>query len=383
MKIMVDATLQSTGGGVQVAVNLINNLINDNFYEDILFVVSPQVDAQVDASIKNSNSYHVMSNAKGPIKFIQGRSISRLEREFNPDLVFIVFGPSYWRPKSKSLQGFAIPHLAYPENLDRIYKKSLKQNIVTKLTVNLKKIQLKSNIDYMVVETQTFKNLICKKTGFDADKVFVIKNSFNKSFYTDQIVEVNHNKEALTNIFIPSAYYPHKNLDILVDVAKVLKEKYNLNFSLNFLLDPQSTYWKHICESAESKKVKQHFSTYGQVSNHEMANLYKMNDLVLLPTLLEVSSAVYPESFISKKPLLTSNLDFAIELCGEAAIYFNPFDYNDIALKINNCAKDRGLQDKLIKNGLDQLKKQYISPEEKYTKQRDLIMKLFQTSREN
>lgn len=381
MKLMIDATLQSTGGGVQVAVNLINNLINDDFYEKILLVVSPQVDAQINVPIKKNNSYHVMKNVKGPIKFIQGRELSRLEKEFNPDLVFIVFGPSYWKPKSKSLQGFAIPHLAYSESLNRIYKKSLRQKIKTKLIVELKKKQLKSNIDYMVVETQTFKNLICEKVGFNADKVFVIPNSFNNSFNNKLLIENNDYKKSLVNIFIPSSYYPHKNLDILVDVAKVLKEKYNLNFILNFLLDPKSSHWKNICANAELHGVKQHFFTYGQVSNSEMAKLYEINDLVLLPTLLEVSSAVYPESFISKKPLLTSNLDFAIELCGKAAIYFNPFDYNDMASKINKCAKDKSLQNKLINNGLTQLKKQYLSPQEKYAKQRHLIINLCNTSR--
>lgn len=381
MKLMIDATLQSTGGGVQVAVNLINNLINDDFYEELLLVVSPQVDAQVNVPIKNNNSYHVMKNAKGPIKFIQGRELSRLEKDFNPDLVFIVFGPSYWKPKSKSLQGFAIPHLAYPENLNKIYNKNLRQKVITKLTVELKKRQLQNNVDYMVVETQTFKNLICKKVGFNIDKVFVIPNSFNHFFNNESLIENKSYKQSLINIFIPSAYYPHKNLDILVDVAKVLKEKHNLNFTLNFLLDPKSTHWNNICANAELKEVKQYFFTYGQVNNREMAKLYKINDLVLLPTLLEVSSAVYPESFISKKPLLTSNLDFAIELCGKAAIYFNPFDYNDIASKINKCAKDISLQNKLIDDGLAQLKNQYLSPEEKYAEQRNLIINLSNTSR--
>ena len=52
MRLMIDASLQSVGGGVQVAVNLINNVLSTNFANECLVIVSPQVDKQIDIKYK-------------------------------------------------------------------------------------------------------------------------------------------------------------------------------------------------------------------------------------------------------------------------------------------------------------------------------------------
>lgn len=372
MKLMIDASLQSVGGGVQVAVNFINNILSNKFADEYLIVVSPQVDKQIDPKFKNCKSYIVLENTKGFLKFFQGRRLSQLESQFKPDLVFIVFGPSYWKPKAKSIQGFAIPHLVYNQISDTLYKDKPIKKIILKILLKIKKNQILRNYQYMLVETETFKNLIINKIGFNKNNIYVIENSFNDKFYQDFNINSN-SKNNIINFFVPSAYYPHKNLEILVDVARILKEKYNIQLKFNFLIKKDSVEWEGIKELAKLKDVLCCISTYGPVSNQEMAKLYRENDFVILPTLAEVSTAVYPESFISKKVVFTSDLDFARELCGEGAIYFNPLDPENIALKVFQVINDIKLQDKVIKLGTLQLNKKYISPEEKWNKQKKLI----------
>ena len=62
--------------------------------------------------------------------------------------------------------------------------------------------------------------------------------------------------------------------------------------------------------------------------------LYNQADAMFLPTLLETFSASYPEAMKMERPILTSDLDFAKDICGDAALYFNPLDSYDIANKI-------------------------------------------------
>lgn len=57
-------------------------------------------------------------------KHSQGKRLSEIELRHQPDLVFIVFGPSYWRPKAITLQGFALPLMVYPNIRNFIYKKN-------------------------------------------------------------------------------------------------------------------------------------------------------------------------------------------------------------------------------------------------------------------
>jgi len=46
MKLMVDASITSVGGGVQVALAFIENIANDPEYE-VICVVNPQIDLQI------------------------------------------------------------------------------------------------------------------------------------------------------------------------------------------------------------------------------------------------------------------------------------------------------------------------------------------------
>lgn len=372
MKLMVDASLQSVGGGVQVAVNLINNVLNSGFADEWLIVVSPQVDKQIDSIFKNNKNYYIFDNKKGFLKFFQGCELSKLEEGFKPDLVFIVFGPSYWKPKAKSIQGFAIPHMVYPQISDLLYKRKLIKKLLLNFLLKIKRNQILKNYKYMVVETETFQDLVSKKIGFNKENIFVIENSFNGEFDKNTVAQVASNNR-LINFFVPSAYYPHKNLEVLVDVAFILKNKYKMNFKFNFLIKEDSEDWFRLIDLASSKGVLSCLNTYGPVQNSKMSELYRLNDFVVLPTLAEVSTAVYPESFISKKIIFTSNLDFARELCGDGAIYFDPLDSSDIALKIYQVINDTELQNKMIECGGLQLRKKYISPEEKWEKQKKLI----------
>lgn len=377
VKILVDASLVSIGGGVQVALNFIDNLLNDIFF-DVILIASPQVSSQLSEDQKNKCYYfleEVNESIVGKIK--QGKRISKVEEKYKPNLVFVVFGPSYWRPKAPCLQGFALPLMVYQDTRDYIYNNNIKLKIYQKLLNYFKARMFKKNADYAVVETQTFKHRLSSFINFDDSKIFVVENSFNSNFLIDSD---DHNKTLcqsdLLNIFIPSAYYPHKNLDILVDVAYFLKNDFNLKLKFNFLINKESENWGNIISLAKSKNVEEFFSTYGVVPNAKMKELYIINDFVLLPTLAEASTSVYPESFISQKVLLTSDIDFARELCGNAAVFFDPLNAYDIAEKIVATFKDQELQAQLIHNGLVRVKNTYLSPEQKWAKQKSMLLNL-------
>ena len=57
-----------------------------------------------------------------------------------------------------------------------------------------------------------------------------------------------------------------------------------------------------------------------------------------------------------EKPILTSDLSFAHTVCGNAALYFDNTNPEDISSKIKCLFHDKTLYSKLIKNGTEQLK---------------------------
>ena len=55
------------------------------------------------------------------------------------------------------------------------------------------------------------------------------------------------------------------------------------------------------------------------------------------------------------KPILTSDLSFARDICKEAALYIDPLDKHDISNKMIDLAGNEFLRDKLIYEGRKRL----------------------------
>lgn len=377
MKLMIDASVCSKGGGVQVALSFLENIAFDSEFE-LICVVNPEIDKQLSIAAKDKIKDYYVERVE-PIykKIIQGQRISKIEKNHAPDLVFVVFGPSYWRPKAQCLQGFALPLMVYEDTRNYIYKHNLKLKIYQKLLNYFKAKKFKRNADFAVVETQTFKQRLSLFMSFDESKIFVVENSFNSNFLIENKIKKQEIIQSqILNLFVPSAFYPHKNLNILVDVAYYLKNEFKLTFKFNFLIRKDSLEWQNLTILAKSKYVDDCFYTYGTVPNARMKELYAINNFIILPTLAEASTAVYPEAFISKKVLLTSDIDFARELCGNAAVFFDPLNAQDIAEKIVATFQDQELQAQLIHNGLERVKNIYLTPQQKWLKQKNILLNL-------
>jgi len=124
MKILIDSSIVSKGGGVQVALSIIENIAADKDFE-VVCVVNTEIDKQLSLSARNNIKHYYIENIE-PIykKFSQGKRISLIEQKHNPDFVFVVFGPAYWKPKATTLQGFALGKMLYEKELNVVLKKN-------------------------------------------------------------------------------------------------------------------------------------------------------------------------------------------------------------------------------------------------------------------
>ena len=86
-----------------------------------------------------------------------------------------------------------------------------------------------------------------------------------------------------------------------------------------------------------------------------MPDIYSQCDALLMPTLLESFSIVYLEAMYYRLPILTSEMWFAKAVCGDAAMFFDPFDAEDILHSIDAVMSDSTLRAKLIDAGLYRL----------------------------
>ncbi|WP_180028522.1 glycosyltransferase [Acinetobacter sp. YH16032] len=373
MKLMVDASITSVGGGVQVALAFIENIANDPEFE-VICVVNTQIDQQLSVLTKSKfKHYYVENTVSVFFKFFQGFRISKIEKKYKPDFVFVVFGPAYWKPKAPTLQGFALGKM--------LYQKELKLGLFEKF-LNFVKAKLFLMCDsYLVVETELVKQKLSSFLNYDSSKIFVIGNSFSPSFldYLATSKEIEESGSEYFQILVPCSYYPHKNLERVIFSLVFLKEKHSelvSKLKLLFTIPKESTEWLKLYNLAKNNGVEEYIDSAGFIPNSKFAGLYLSSHAVICASIVESSTAVFPEAFLSKRPLLASKRDFATELCGDAALYFDPLDEENIADAIFEIVTNAPLRDELVKRGIQVLHDNYPSAVSKWGMQRKLIIEL-------
>lgn len=95
------------------------------------------------------------------------------------------------------------------------------------------------------------------------------------------------------------------------------------------------------------------FETVGYVSDQELEQLYKNAYCFIFPSLNEGFGIPPLESMRFSTPVLASHSSAIPEVCGNAALYFNPFSISDIKQKIEQLVIDSNLYKNMQQNGQD------------------------------
>lgn len=379
MRLLIDMMPLSAGGGVQVAVAFLEQLLRHasaGSGQISWRALAPQhlraalpanaaADTRVQYARKNS-PYDLL---------LASRRLRTLERSFDADVVFTVFGPAYFKARAPHVVGFALPNL--------IYRRDEAASPLISLKDSLKRALVR-RADHHVVETELVRDRLSRCLGIDLQRISVIANSINPLL--GEYAPVPPPIAGKFSILVPAAYYRHKNLEILPSVAAALGAlQPHAAFEFLVTLDRSSREWEAISHTARQMAVGDRIRTLGPLPLAMLAAAYQKASVVLLPTLREASTAVYPESFHFERPLITSDLDFARSLCGEAALYCDPIDASSFARALALLIDDRAtgaVRRALVENGRRRLATAYPSAEEKFVQQTALLQQFARERRE-
>jgi len=173
-------------------------------------------------------------------------------------------------------------------------------------------------------------------------------------------ISINYERELPEGIkfLYLSYYYPHKNFEILLEVAQLIKRS-DYNYKILLTIEPeQHSGARLFIETIIALKLDSVLVNLGGVQSAQRYNLIKKCDALLMPTLLETYGIPYIEAMLCQIPIFTSDLDFSHSVCNEAAFYFDPKDsasiFNCMSENISNSNK---ISDKLVagKKNIDHL----------------------------
>jgi glycosyltransferase involved in cell wall biosynthesis len=368
MKILVNATTCVVGGGVQVAVAFIFRAINDHRQNIFRFVVSEAVFSNlIYAGIKDDRISVISPSPARPWEGrYSRRQLRAMEIIFKPDVVLTIFGPSYVKFRSPHICGFADPWVTHRSKL-AMDQLSLFGKLRTLALCQYKLMRL-SRGDWYWVEVEVVRRGLGRLLGISKNRIRIIPNSYAAVFEESRPL-FQRNADYFggsINVLCLAAPYPHKNLNIIPDVASELRRKIP-NIEIKFLvtLPLRGREVAELLKKAESLEVTNMIQNVGPVAISDCPRWYAASHIVFLPSLLEAFSANYPEAMFMGKPIVTTDLDFAHEICGDAAAYFAPLSPVDAADAIEEVVTKAAFRETLIENGRKRLSF-FPKPDEKY-----------------
>jgi len=372
---LLNATPVVIGGGIQAVVAFIQASLKDRSENKWIYVLSSQVSDELKKCniVMDQNITYVFN--KSPSKSrVTRKLIKNLINNKNPTAIFTFFGPAYIRFNAPHLCGVADGWVTHSSFLAFSSLSSLLKKIMFLMLFSYKWFWYR-RADNWVVEAECARKGLVQRLRLSSEKISIVQNTCG-----DHYLNFNYDSairpDDVVRILTLSSYYPHKNLELIpwvaFELASILGHK-KFKFIITIPPDAQGSIKLH--EQANKLGVEHCIENTGPVNVIDGPQLYAKCDFVFLPSVLETFSANYPEAMAMKKPIVTTDLDFAHDICGNAALYFRAKDAKSAATCICDLLADKILVEQLVNNGVQRLKS-FPDSDKKYSEYVSILNKM-------
>ncbi len=206
----------------------------------------------------------------------------------------------------------------------------------------------------IITVSQFSKNDIIKTYGIDEAKIKCIYNGVSETYNPikdKQLIRDEYSQGKNYFVFVGSLH-PRKNLGRLIEAFRI----YSKNGGILDLLIVGCKMWsepKFNLDDEHKKRI--HFTDY--LDQKDLVRVLGSADILVYVPYFEGFGLPLVEAMKVEIPIISGNLTSLPEIAGEAALYCNPMDVEDIASKMLLLAKDETLQKELIEKGKQQLRK--------------------------
>jgi glycosyltransferase involved in cell wall biosynthesis len=151
-------------------------------------------------------------------------------------------------------------------------------------------------------------------------------------------------------IFYPAQFWPHKNHINLLHAIKIIHDKYGLELPL-VLVGSDKGNAEYVKQVAYDLGLSKQLHLLGFVPQADLYDLYKNAHMLAYISLCGPENLPPLEAFAVGCPVLASEVSGSLEQFGDAVLYCDPKNPEDIAEKLYQLCSDNNLRVELINKG--------------------------------
>ena len=191
--------------------------------------------------------------------------------------------------------------------------------------------------DCVIFESEYTQKYFLKRYNISKDKTTVI-NIGKDEFYTSNKSNLKSGySDKQPYALCVSHLYPYKNIPRMIEcfyqANKKLDNKYRL---LIAGASKSKEYNKSIKKEIDNHNYSKYITLLGSVSKESLKDLYQNTELLIFPSPCENFAYILVEAMSMGVPVVCSNTTAMPDTCKDAAIYFNPYNSDDMTKVIYN-----------------------------------------------
>jgi glycosyltransferase involved in cell wall biosynthesis len=350
MKIAINALAANLGGMLTYLLNVIPEMINQDDKIDVLIILNKNNERILKKQIgESSRISYIVIKIKNPICRIIWENFF-LNFVLIKNSVDILFCPIPPTPLICS-----IPNLVEIRNMAPYCKKfSYQPTIKEKIRYFYLRCSDRSTIkraNKIVFVSESSKEMLINahKSVVDFSKFVLIYHGRNPIF-----TNIKFDNSMATKIGFPLKYilyisptWHYKNHAELIIAFKEIK-KYFPEQNLVIVGKTQDPYFTYLNNLIKSLGLSDSVHFVGNLPYEILPIVYNLASLMVYPSLVEACPNNLIEALSCNIPIIASDIPITREICGNAALYFNPFDPEDIANKIFLVLQDNSIRQNII-----------------------------------
>lgn len=337
-RVVIDARESGSSTG-RYADKLIEHLHDLKPGYEIIILAKP---ARVDFIKKIAPDFKVVSSPYKEFTLAEQTGLLKQLKALSPDLVH--FGMTQQPVRYKGRVVTTIHDLTtarFNNPAKNRLKFKTKQVVYRRVIKQAAKKSLK-----LIVPSQFVKTDLAQYAKVEPSKIEVIYEAADKIADKTEAIDKLKSQQFIFYVGRPN---PHKNLERLVEAMERLAPKYP-ELKLVLAGKPDKNY-EQLQRYSLSRNLTSQVLFIGKVSDGQLRWLYENCQAYVFPSLSEGFGLPGLEAMVHGAPVIASKATCLPEIYGPAAHYFNPYNSNDIAAKIDQVLESPQLRHSLVTAG--------------------------------
>lgn len=359
-KVLIVAHNCRAGGGLFATLNLIRAMFNVTTQEEYLLICTAGCGYE-ELPLPSGSQRFVYKGSHSPAHryWFENMRLPEISADYNPD---VIFGPGNIAfIKSRIPQVVFIRNAYLYHGPDRYPDAPAIFRLRTwALRKQVKKMLPSTQM--LFVQSPVVKARFSEYWNYPADRINIVR--FPSPAEIRPIADcpvpgsLNFSRDCF-NFLVLTRYMPHRNPGILIpfcrQYASVLRRK-----RIRFI----TTVGSH--ERGQAKCFLHSIAKYGfqdviinvgELSRQQVVQYYTYCNALWLHTLIETLCLPFLEAMTMGVPILAPDFDFSKYVCGEAALYYDPWDMQSLYEKIMCMKENADLRKQLVLQGYKEIHK--------------------------